>query len=168
MKIVSEISKEEADKIKILFSDFDGVFTNNFVYTSEDGKEFLRCSRLDGIGISLLRKTGIELIVVSSEENPTVEHRCKKLNIECFYGVRNKGSLIKKILKNKKLKSESAIFIGNDINDLSAHQFCKFKIAVPDSHPSYIEHCEYVTKAPGGHGAIREICDHMYKTILNP
>jgi len=143
------------------------VFTNNFVYTSEDGKESLQCSRLDGIGISLLRQTKIELIVISSEVKPTVEHRCKKLDIKCFYGVKNKGSLISKILKDKKLRAENAIFIGNDINDLSAHQFCKFKIAVSDSHPNYLEHCEYSTKASGGHSAIRAICDHLYRAILN-
>jgi len=163
MKLINTMTADEVADIKIVFSDFDGVFTDNFVYTDENGKEHLRSSRLDGIGVSLLRDVQIDIIVISSEPNPTVLHRCKKMKIECYHNVHDKGDLIAKILKSRELGFDNAAFIGNDINDLSSHKVCAIKIGVSDSHADYLKECEYVTKRSGGFGAIRELCDHLYQ-----
>ena len=79
-----------------IFFDFDGVFTNNYVYVSEDGSESVRCSRQDGIGLSKLKALKIDLYVVSSETNPVVRKRCSKLEIETHHGVLDKYKTISK------------------------------------------------------------------------
>ena len=67
--------------IKLALFDFDGVFTDNNVYITENGKEIVRCNRSDGIGISRIKKIGVKCYVISSEKNIVVEKRCEKLNI---------------------------------------------------------------------------------------
>lgn len=64
-------------KIAGVIFDFDGVFTDNSVYTLEDGRELVKCSRLDGIGLSMLRDRGIPSVVISSEKKPVVLRRCE-------------------------------------------------------------------------------------------
>ena len=78
--------------IKFIFFDFDGVFTDNSVYVSQTGEEMVKCSRYDGIGLKNLESQGIGKIVISSEKNPLVKTRCKKMNIECYDSVENKFS----------------------------------------------------------------------------
>ena len=80
--------------IKFIFFDFDGVFTDNSVYVSQTGEEMVKCSRYDGIGLKNLESQGIGKIVISSEKNPLVKSRCKKMNIECYDSVENKFSLV--------------------------------------------------------------------------
>ena len=75
-------------KVGIVVFDFDGIFTDGFVYISQTGKEWLRCSKKDGLGIGLLKRTGVKILVLSSEMNGSaIRWRCKKLAIECHIGI---------------------------------------------------------------------------------
>ncbi len=73
--------KELISKIRLIAFDFDGVFTDNMVYVSEDGTETVRCFRSDGIGLQKLRQLGIEMMIISTEANPVVSARARKLKI---------------------------------------------------------------------------------------
>ena len=86
-KWFSEITFSEIEKIKVIFFDFDGVFTDNKVFVSENGQESVLCFRGDGIGLNELLKRGFDLYVISSEINPLVKKRCEKLKIKCLHSV---------------------------------------------------------------------------------
>ena len=156
---LSEIKDNNLKNIKVIFFDFDGVFTDNKVILSEDNKESVICSRLDGIGLSVLKKIGIKMFVISSEKNEVVKLRCKKLNLDCFHGVENKAKVIKNILDECKLKKENSCFIGNDVNDIPAFKSVQLRIGVFDRHPEIDNYIDFITLNKGGNGAVREFCD---------
>jgi YrbI family 3-deoxy-D-manno-octulosonate 8-phosphate phosphatase len=160
-KSINELTFSEIEKLKVIFFDFDGVFTDNKVLVSENGEESVFCFRGDGIGLSQLFKNGFDLYVISSEVNPVVKRRCEKLKINCLNSIENKGSIIKSILKSKLLKKENAAFLGNDINDIQAFQNVSLTIGVNDRNPLIDDYISYVTHKSGGNGAVREVCDKI-------
>jgi len=166
-KNISELTIEEIQKLKIIFFDFDGVFTNNTVIVSEEGKESVICYRGDGIGINQLKKYQYDICVISSEVNPLVKKRCEKLNIESYNAVKDKGLIIKKVLESKSLKKENAAFIGNDINDIPAYKSVFLKIAVNDRNHAIDKYVSFLTTLSGGKGAVREVCDKIVSLKKN-
>jgi len=150
---------EKFKEIKLLVTDFDGVHTDNRVLVSEDGKESIFCDRADGLGIEMLKKKGIEVFVISKEKNKVIQARCDKLKIDCWHGIDDKITLFKKEVGKRGVSLENVCFIGNDINDLECIEIAGIGVAVADSYPQVLEIANYITKAKGGHGAIREICD---------
>lgn len=145
---------------KLLVLDFDGVLTNNKVYTDQHGNESVRCDRSDGLGIELLKKhTDVEIILLSKEKNPVVAMRAKKLNLQCAQGVDEKLVLLKKELALRNLSAREVCFVGNDINDIECMKFGRIAIAVHDAHPQVLNIADWKTRRCGGDGAVREICD---------
>jgi 3-deoxy-D-manno-octulosonate 8-phosphate phosphatase (KDO 8-P phosphatase) len=167
LKLVNEMTDEQISKIKLIISDFDGVLTDNSVYTDQFGNETVRCSKYDSIGISQITEVGVEFIVVSSESNPTVSKRCEKLKSNYYTNVHDKGEKISQILTDRQLSPCEVLYIGNDINDLNALKFVDFKVCVNDSHPDFIAACDFMTQSKGGQGCIREICDIIKKGKMN-
>ena len=154
-----EISSDIALKIRLVISDFDGVFTDNSVWVDENGVEQVKCSRSDGIGIAKLKAIGVELVVVSTEPNNVVLKRCEKLRLEAYNNIGDKGSFVGDLLQRKKVEAGSTLFVGNDENDLPALQHVGFGVAVADSHEKFFKSSRYALKAKGGQGAIRELCE---------
>jgi len=148
--------------IKIVFFDFDGVFTDNKVYVNEFGDESVLCSRGDGIGLAKLKEVGVISYIISTESNPVVSMRAKKLKIQCSQAVQDKAAEIKKITHELGIPLNFAMFVGNDINDISAFEIVGLPVAVFDSYPEINTYVKFKTKRPGGHGAVREICDMIY------
>ena len=147
--------------IKLLILDFDGVLTDNRVLVDENGKESAWCHRGDGYGIGLLKKAGWEVMVVSTEPNPIVLHRCKKLQIPCIHNCPDKLTAVRGVAAEKGLSPEAIAFVGNDLNDLEVMQWVGWPIAVADAQPEILAIARRVTVKPGGHGAVREVCDWM-------
>jgi YrbI family 3-deoxy-D-manno-octulosonate 8-phosphate phosphatase len=139
--------------------DFDGVFTDNRVLVFEDGREAVFVSRADGMGISLLRKVDFPMVVISTERNPVVSVRCKKLHLECIQGIDNKLSVLRKWASNKGVDMDQVAYAGNDINDVECMKAVGNSVAVADAHPSALKVANMVLSARGGHDAIREIVD---------
>lgn len=154
-------------KIRLIAFDFDGVFTNNMVYVFEDGHEAVRCSRSDGIGLQKLIKIGLDTIIISTETNPVVSERSKKLKIKCIQSCEDKLATLESIIREKKLVMEQVAFVGNDINDLSCLSRVGLPIVVQDAYPEVIEIASLQTNTKGGEGAVREICDLFYN-VLTP
>ncbi|MEM2300438.1 MAG: HAD hydrolase family protein [Candidatus Hadarchaeales archaeon] len=165
-------SREKLKRIKLVAFDFDGVFTDNKVYVDQDGREMVCCWRSDGIGLQKLKEIGVKTVVISSEINPVVEKRCAKLGLECVTGEKNKLNAFKKILEREKVLPQEACFVGNDTPDLECMRFAGLSIAPKGSMPEVVREADYVTKNPGGRGAVREICDMIYEakksTTLEP
>jgi 3-deoxy-D-manno-octulosonate 8-phosphate phosphatase (KDO 8-P phosphatase) len=145
--------------LKLVVFDFDGVFTDNTVYVSQDGTESVRCWRSDGLGLARLRDAGIETAIVSTETNPVVTVRSRKLSIRCVQGCDDKLSAVETIARELGVTLDEVAFVGNDINDLACLQAVGLPIVVQDAHADVIGAARYRTAAPGGRGAVREVCD---------
>jgi 3-deoxy-D-manno-octulosonate 8-phosphate phosphatase (KDO 8-P phosphatase) len=157
------ISNKKLGKIRLLCFDFDGVFTDNKVITDQDGKEYVICSRSDGLGLSRIKSIGVKPIIISSEVNPVVQMRAKKLDLECFHSVKDKGEFISRFCKeNNYALNQEVAFLGNDINDIPALSLVALPIGVADIFPEAEKYCEIITKLKGGNGAVREVCDLIY------
>lgn len=152
-------------QVKLLVLDFDGVLTDNHVWVSESGGETVAVNRSDGMGIAALRERGIEVIVLSSEANPVVEARCQKLQIPCHSGVKNKLPVLQRIMSKRGLQPKQVAYVGNDVNDLECMEAVGFNAAVQDAHPQVLDRADLVLNHPGGHGAVREICDLIIKLL---
>jgi len=155
--------KDVFHRIRLVAFDFDGVFTDNMVYVFENGSEAVRCSRSDGIGLQKLAQMGIKPVIISTEANPVVSARARKLKIECVQNCQDKHAALEQIAGNMDISLDEVAFVGNDINDLPCLTCVALPIVVKDAHPDVIPVARYQTKSPGGCGAVREVCDLFKK-----
>jgi len=125
--------------IELLVLDFDGVMTDGYVYVDQNGKEHVRCSRKDGLGIERLKESGIEVVVISREKNQVVQARCTKLGIECFQGVGAKIELFKQLLEKKKLTADRVCYVGDDIIDCECIAYAGIGVAVTDAEKDVLK-----------------------------
>jgi N-acylneuraminate cytidylyltransferase len=145
--------------IQTLVLDFDGVLTDDRVWVDEDGSETIAAHRGDGYGIAQLRELGVGVIVLSREGNPVVAARCAKLGIEAIQGIAEKGPELTALLKQRRLDPARTVFVGNDVTDLPCFPLVGFSAAVADAHPRVRAEADLILSRPGGHGAVREMCD---------
>lgn len=153
---------ERARRIRLVCSDFDGVFTDAMVYTDQNGIESVRCSRRDSLGINMLKRVGISVHVISKETNPVVVTRCKKMGVTCDHSVESgegKAEILQRVAQESGLCLSQVAFVGDDVNDLSALKIAGLAVTVANGHPRVKEVAHYVTTACGGEHAIREICE---------
>ncbi len=152
-------------RIRLIAFDFDGVFTDNMVFVFQDGTEAVRCFRSDGIGLQKLKKFGIETVIISTEANPVVSARARKLKIRCIQDCQDKLAVLNDIAQEKNLTLGEVAFVGNDINDLPCLASVALPIVVQDAYQDVISIALYQTRRPGGHGAVREVCDLFERTL---
>lgn len=148
-----------ARKIRFLGIDFDGVMTDNSVFVFEDGREAVRCSRLEGFGLARAKATGIEICIMSTEVNPVVSRRAEKLKLPCLQNLPDKVATLEKLRAERALAWDEIGFIGNDLNDLGALSRAGLPIIVADAHESLDGARAFKTRRAGGYGAVREACD---------
>lgn len=149
------------EQVKLIVLDFDGVLTDNRVWISESGEESVACDRSDGMGISIVRKKGVHVCVLSSETNKVVMERCRKLQVLCYHGVKNKLTRLRQIAGWYSVNFNQIAYIGNDINDIECMQAVGYGVAVADAHPKVLEIADIVLEKYGGRGAVREFCDKV-------
>jgi len=157
-----ELSREFS-RIRVLVFDFDGVFTDNRVFTFADGSEAICSWRSDGLGVAKIKKLGLPIWVISTEKNPVVGKRCDKLGIDYRQGCDNKVDVLDDLLSTTGFSLEETAFTGNDINDVECLKAVGMPIVVADAHPDVLSLARYVTERPGGKGAVREVCDLVYE-----
>jgi len=146
-------------RLSLVAFDFDGVLTDNRVWVDEGGHEMVAAFRSDSYGISRLTDQGIPSVVISTETNPVVKARCRKIGIECIQGVKDKAKVLADLLKKKDIAADETLFVGNDINDLGCFQLAGYSVAVADALPEALMGADLVLKHKGGHGAVRELCE---------
>ncbi|GIZ12200.1 acylneuraminate cytidylyltransferase [Pseudomonas sp. NCCP-436] len=142
---------------RLLVFDFDGIFTDNLVYVSSSGEESVCCSRADSLGLDYLKRAGLAMLVLSTETNPVVAQRCRKLGLECFPGQGDKLVTLHSILAQRGLQPEQVAYMGNDLNDLACMAHVGLAIAPADAHPAVLRIAHLVTDKAGGRGAIRQV-----------
>lgn len=148
--------------IRALVMDFDGVHTDNLVLTDQDGRETVRTSRSDGMGLAeLKRRTDIHHLIVSKERNPVVLARAAKLKIEVQSAVDDKVAALDLWLTDHGLDWSQMLYVGNDINDAPAMRKAGLAACPSDSHSDILGLAQWILPQPGGHGALRHICDTL-------
>jgi len=150
---------------KLIVFDFDGVFTDNTVYVSEDGREMVRCSREDSLGINMLQAHNLPMFILSTETNPVVAARAEKLKLKTFQGCANKRQFLEDYLREHNLSDEEVIYMGNDLNDLEAMRLVGFAVCPFDAHETVKAHCSLVLSKKGGYGAVREFCEFVLEEL---
>lgn len=151
--------KKKLRNIKLVVFDFDGVFTDNRVLVFQDGREAVLCSRLDGMGITLMRKAGVDMFVLSTEKNPVVAARCRKLSLPCVHNCVDKKKTLGEELLRRGISWKEVLFMGNDVNDEECLKVAGCAVCPQDAHTSVRGYAHYITQLPGGLGAVREVCD---------
>ena len=147
------------EQVDLVIFDFDGVMTDNRVWVDENGREMIAAYRSDSMGLSQLRKTGTDAMVISTEINPVVAARCRKMNLPFKQGVEDKASLLKQILEERQVSRERVIYVGNDINDLPCFPLVGCALVVADAQPAALRQADIILSRRGGYGAVREVCD---------
>lgn len=147
--------------IKLLVYDFDGVLTDNRVWVSETGEETVACSRSDGWWMGEIRKMGIEQVILSTEKNPVVSVRGKKLGIPVLQGQSDKGQALLRLLEEKGVTPAQVGYVGNDMNDWGCFEIAGLTFAPSDSHPRILAAAKRVIPEKGGQGIVRHLYDWL-------
>ena len=156
---------ERIRSIRLIAFDFDGVFTDNKVYVFQDGSEAVCCFRGDGIGLDKLKRLGIATVILSTERNPIVGVRSRKLGVRCVQGCKDKRAALGGIVQELGFSLKQVAYLGNDLNDLTCLSAVGLPMVVHDAHPDVVALALYQTQVAGGQGAVREICD-LFERVL--
>jgi len=147
--------------IKLICYDFDGVMTDNKVYIDHEGREMVQVNRADGLGVSEIKNLGLAQIIISTEKNPVVSERSRKLGLTCLHGVSNKSDKLKKYCKKNNINLDEVAYVGNDINDLEAMKLAGVTFCPADAHSSVKNISDHILSSKGGEGVVREFFDHL-------
>ena len=139
--------------------------TDNKVYVDQDGKEMVQVNRADGLGVSIITKLGIKQIIISSEKNPVVTVRAKKLKIFCKNGVEDKKNVLLKYCVKNKFSLKNVAYVGNDINDFEVINIVGYSFCPADAHEKIKAIVGRVLKKSGGNGVIRELSEIFQKQL---
>lgn len=148
-------------KISLLALDFDGIVTDNRVWVNQNGEEMIAANRSDSLIMDRLREKGTEIVIISSETNPVVSARAKKMRVEAIQGVglKDKAEVLSKLCAERGIPLDEVVFAGNDINDIPCFKIVGWAVTVPDGMNEALSEADHITIRTGGHGAVREICD---------
>ncbi|MGW2052958.1 cytidylyltransferase domain-containing protein [Streptomyces sp. NPDC001840] len=145
---------EDVDAVVL---DFDGTQTDDKVMIDSEGRETVTVHRGDGLGIAALRRSGLELLILSTEQNPVVAARARKLQVPVLHGIDRKDLALKQWCDEHGIAPERVLYVGNDVNDLPCFGLVGWPVAVASAHDAVRAGARAVTTTPGGEGAIREI-----------
>jgi 3-deoxy-D-manno-octulosonate 8-phosphate phosphatase (KDO 8-P phosphatase) len=146
-------------RIDLLLLDVDGVLTDGRLYFGADGETLKAFHVRDGVGLKLLRKEGIQVGIVTGRKGPALAARCRELNIEMvFDGVADKAAALEAIVAQTGLPPDRMAFVGDDLPDLPLMAAVGLSVAVADADEAVRRAADWITEAPGGRGAVREVC----------
>ena len=150
----------KAAQIKLVVFDVDGVLTDGSLFVGDDGQEYKAFHSRDGLGMKLLRKSGVEIGIITARTSEVVKHRMENLDIEHVYqGRLEKLPALEELLAKLGLSFEQTAYVGDDIVDLPVMRQVGLAIAVQDAHPLAKQHAHWQTPHGGGRGAARDVCE---------
>ncbi len=153
-----------AKDLKLMIFDVDGVLTDGTLYYSERGEELKAFNIQDGLGIRLLKQYGVEVALITARNSRAVELRAANLGIaQLFQGVEDKRVAYAALLAQLVLPAGQSGYMGDDLIDLPLITRCGFAATVPAAPQALKSRAHYVTRAPGGHGAVREVCEFILR-----
>ncbi|CAB1369921.1 KdsC family phosphatase [Denitratisoma oestradiolicum] len=155
-------AKAKASRIRLMGFDVDGVLTDGSLYFTSQGDEMKAFSSLDGHGLKMLASSGIKLAIITGRNSRAVELRARNLGIDLLLqGVEDKRGAMAELLAGQQLDFSQAGYMGDDVVDLPLLRACGFSASVADGHPFVQRHVDFVSSKPGGHGAVREVCEFI-------
>jgi YrbI family 3-deoxy-D-manno-octulosonate 8-phosphate phosphatase len=156
------------NSIHTIVFDFDGVFTDNFVYTDSVGIEQVKTSRSDSYGLSTFREfcsfnsLKIEMFILSTEVNEVVSKRAFKLGLKSHTGISNKEGFLSSYLEKQGLeRSNGLVFLGNDLNDLGCIEMAQISFCPSDAHEIVKNAVTHPLICQGGNGFVREALEFL-------
>ena len=151
-----------SQNIAAIVFDFDGVFTDNKVIVTEDGKEAVTCNRADGLGIEMLRAKKIPLLIISTEANPVVRMRARKLGLDNVWsGIADKKDALTAYCAHNGIHLHQILYVGNDINDYEVMKNVGYPVAPRDAHPKIRRVAKYILTKRGGEGVVQELAENL-------
>lgn len=152
--------KQRLKNIKLLVMDVDGVMTDGGLTIGDDGQEYKTFHAHDGLGMKLLKATGVSMAIITGRTSNVVKKRAESTGIAHFYqGAEDKLAALEDLMRTGGFQAEQCAFMGDDVVDLPPMLKCGLAIAVPDSPALLLERAHYVTHKAGGRGAVREVCE---------
>ena len=146
--------------IRLLAIDVDGTLTDGSIYMDGTGNEFKRFHVQDGMGIALLRKSGVRIALISGRFSPATEKRARELQIDIVInGTEDKLETLKSICRELMIHREEVVFAGDDINDMECIKWAGTGVAVANAVPEVKEAADLVCRKEGGQGAVREVAE---------
>lgn len=156
--------EERFRKLRLLLLDVDGVLTDGRIVYDDNGVETKAFDVKDGHGLKLLQRAGIQVGIITGRSSNVVLHRAKELGIDIvFQGAKIKLEPYEQILAEQSLSDEEVAYVGDDIVDLPILRRVGFSATVSDAVEDLYPFVHYVTRRPGGRGAVREVCDYILK-----
>ncbi|MGD8761957.1 MAG: HAD hydrolase family protein [Desulfobacteraceae bacterium] len=156
---------DKLKKIKLLLLDVDGVLTDGSIIFNDKGQESKQFNVKDGFGMKLLMSVGIQLGIVTGRRSMALTHRCNDLGIRLIFdGISEKASILDEIQRRTGISTDNIAFVGDDIPDLALMRRIGVSIAVANAHENVRAQADWVTSAPGGAGAVREVCEAILKS----
>jgi 3-deoxy-D-manno-octulosonate 8-phosphate phosphatase (KDO 8-P phosphatase) len=148
--------------IRALAIDVDGVLSDGGMWWGPGGEEWKRFSFADIMGVSLARRAGLILALISGENSPVVDRYAEKMLIKhVVKGCRDKAAALRQFASAAGVSLADVCFMGDDINDLPAMAISGFSAAPANAAPVVLKHAQFVAKAAGGNGAVRELVDAL-------
>ncbi|UCD55084.1 MAG: HAD-IIIA family hydrolase [Candidatus Omnitrophota bacterium] len=154
---------ERAKKIKLLLLDVDGVLTDGKIIIGNYGDEIKNFDVKDGLGVVLLKKAGLYAAIITARNSRIVKIRARQIGIDKIYENHYKIKSLRDIKKRFRVKEEEICFVGDDLIDIPILKRIGFAVAVPNAVKDTKDTAHYITKNPGGRGAVREICEIILK-----
>ncbi len=152
--------QERAARIRLVIFDVDGVLTDGSLFLGDDGQEYKAFHSRDGLGMTLLQDTGVQLAVITGRTSQVVRSRMESLGISNVYqGYQDKLPPYEELKARLSLTNEMVAYVGDDLVDLPVMRRVGLAIAVSDAHPRVRQHAHWHTRAGGGRGAAREVCE---------
>lgn len=155
---------KKARQIGLLLLDVDGVLTDGRLLYDSAGRESKQFHVHDGLGIRCLLRAGIEVGLVSGRRSRAVEVRAKELGLPLvLQGIQDKGPVVENLLKTKGIPAARVAFMGDDLADLAVLRRVGLALGVANGHPLVRRQADYVTRLPGGSGAVREVAEMLLR-----
>jgi N-acylneuraminate cytidylyltransferase len=166
--VATLLPAEATVDVDVIITDFDGVHTDDTALVDQEGRESVRVSRADGLGVQRLLQSGVPVLIVSKERNPVVAARADKLGVEVLQGVDDKVSAVRGWLGREGISTERVAYLGNDLNDLGVMAMVGWPVAVADAQPEVRRAARLTLARSGGRGAVRELCDLVLQQRREP
>jgi 3-deoxy-D-manno-octulosonate 8-phosphate phosphatase (KDO 8-P phosphatase) len=151
---------DKAARLVLMGFDVDGVLTDGTLYFSSQGDEIKAFSSLDGHGLKMLQRAGVEIAIISGRSSRALELRAGNLGVkELHMGVEDKRALLVELAAKRGIELAQTGYMGDDVVDLPILRACGFSASVADAHGEVRARVDYVATKGGGRGAVREVCD---------
>jgi YrbI family 3-deoxy-D-manno-octulosonate 8-phosphate phosphatase len=149
--------------VRFAVFDFDGVFSDNRVWTNDRGEESVACFRGDTMGLRRLDEVGVEYLILTSETNDAVAARARKMRADCIKGIEDKLPVLRAEVERRGVSLGETSYVGNDINDAECLAAVGFPVVPADAWAEVVPLARLVLTRAGGHGCVREFCDTVWR-----